>query len=803
MAKTLRIGFAMGGGVSLGTFNGAALTQVLKLAILRGNFDDVQVDCFSGASAGAMSLAVMLRSLVHQTPAQIANARTNLENEFGEEFSALGEDSKKLRDLIAAQVAQDIQEDVWVNDINIEALLKDGVSPEQSIKHTAGLLNRAAIEKIARDRIKFEGDTLDLSDKKILADRVLFGCALNNLTPILVDARREYTGEDIFLQALSDGMTSKTHREMRVFDLMFGHVTLTSLDDSHEHPRCWYRYREGVQKKGKTSDLRTRKAWSTIAATALASGAFPGAFEPVVLHRHNFEFGYIDKKSTGLWPMELVGEKSHAFTYSDGGALNNEPIRDCFRMASFLDAKMKKPGENVTRWIVFVDPNVAEPSTPLQVAMHRCWRLDDPNYLGTFDGWSLDRLTSLDRLVPFLGSLLGTVLNEARTIEGDKIFKTHKLFALRDGTRKILQSTLSNEPTTASLDALRKFIIDQLDSNRTNMLIPVGGLSLKAELERVIAEESSADGLGLLSGKVDDFCNNPGSSPHQDLWLRALAFVAIDLVMDMTGKSENTKLIAIAPEEPLPGGIFSGFGGFMSKEPGRFEVSAARYQAQQMLEKGGCITPASVAPDKPEFTDSQLHTYKNDFTSRIPIIVKRIDNLVNDSHLPLLPLLPNVFVRHFVTKALQRAVEKSFERDCILEIKFEFRLCMAKDFEGLELDGKGIRDRDIKPVHINGADTLITFATFNEYKARSFKWTCVHGNKEGTALRVDKNGLIDSVFCHVSFPTERQLKRACLMPNPIFSVTLNPEHQGTTLPASVWEAGLSNGVESLEDTLFS
>jgi len=64
MKKTLRIGFAMGGGVSLGTFNGAALTQTLKLAVLRGNCTDVQVDCFSGASAGAMSLAVMLRGLV-------------------------------------------------------------------------------------------------------------------------------------------------------------------------------------------------------------------------------------------------------------------------------------------------------------------------------------------------------------------------------------------------------------------------------------------------------------------------------------------------------------------------------------------------------------------------------------------------------------------------------------------------------------------------------------------------------------------------------------------------------------------
>lgn len=36
MSKTLKLGFAMGGGVSLGTFSGAALTEVVKQAIVFG-----------------------------------------------------------------------------------------------------------------------------------------------------------------------------------------------------------------------------------------------------------------------------------------------------------------------------------------------------------------------------------------------------------------------------------------------------------------------------------------------------------------------------------------------------------------------------------------------------------------------------------------------------------------------------------------------------------------------------------------------------------------------------------------------
>ena len=65
MGKTLKLGFAMGGGVSLGSFSGAALTETIKLALLYGTdkdgnpYENVVVDVFSGASAGAMSLGVM------------------------------------------------------------------------------------------------------------------------------------------------------------------------------------------------------------------------------------------------------------------------------------------------------------------------------------------------------------------------------------------------------------------------------------------------------------------------------------------------------------------------------------------------------------------------------------------------------------------------------------------------------------------------------------------------------------------------------------------------------------------------
>lgn len=804
MEKTLRIGFAMGGGVSLGTFNGAALTQTLKLAILRGHYRAVEVDCFSGASAGAMSLAVMLRGLVHQKPGELADARTALTSEFGEEFLSLTEGSDTQRDLLAAQVVQARQEQVWVRDINIDVLLKDGGGPGQELRYSAGLVNRAAVEKIAREAISFEGASLDLSGKRLLADRVLFGCALTNLTPILVDARAEHAQSTAHHPSLADGMTSWCHREMRVFDLMFGEVSLASLEDDRKHPSRWYRYWNGEKEEDKTSDLRTRKAWSTIAATAVASGAFPGAFEPVVLTRHSFEFGYQDAAQPGLWPAALAGCATHPFTYSDGGAFNNEPIRDCFRMASFLDADANK--DEIERWIVFVDPNVEEPVSVLQLPLHRTWRLEDPNILGTFDGWRLQRLASLDRLVPFAGSLVSAILNEARSIEGDKIFKTHKRFLLRDGIRLVLLQALTQQPDPEALEALCDFITSQLESNRCNMLIPVGGLTLEAELRRVISEEAELSPLDSILGA---FLSDPASSALAGLWLRALAFVAVDLVMDMTGKSRATRLIAIAPApgEPLPGGLLAGFGGFMSEHPGEFEVRIARYRAQQVLEDMDGLALRRGPPQPKPVFDRQAD-YEKDFRSKIPLLARHLTRVLDDSHLPLLSLLPDWAMRLWIRWKLDGFVDKAFASTGERTLEVALHLRLAPDLPSLELDGKGVRDMDIKPVRVEGTPCLISIATLHyEVNAQGGlaqgHWQGVHLNAAGAALEVYRDGLLrDERFCQIELPSLALMRQALQQPNPRFSLTLQRAHEGTTLQASVWDAGLSPGVVALEETLY-
>ena len=113
MGTTLRVGFAMGGGNSLGTFNGAALSQALKLLLLRGvdrrgePYDAVEVDIFSGASAGSMSLALMLRGLLTPDSDRMMAAKVQLIAEFGAEFTQKPREPKRA--LIAAQILQDVQ----------------------------------------------------------------------------------------------------------------------------------------------------------------------------------------------------------------------------------------------------------------------------------------------------------------------------------------------------------------------------------------------------------------------------------------------------------------------------------------------------------------------------------------------------------------------------------------------------------------------------------------------------------------------------------------------------------------------
>lgn len=825
MATTLRVGFAMGGGVSLGTFNGAALTQALKLLLLRGRdrshepYGRVLVDVFSGASAGSMSLAIMLRGLVHPDPGRMAVARHRLTTEFGQAFTALPPDAQER--LLAAQVVQDIQEEIWVREITLKKLLGKGDEQARNRVHvTAGLVDRGAVEELARRYLSFPGPGIDLSHRKILADRVLFASSIANLSPILADARSEFPRDETGLLGLSDGLTSSVHRELRVFDLHFtdlftaGGTALDDLTDSDTFPRRWCRYHSG-EKISDTDNtgrgigsLLEKRAWAKLAATSIASGAFPGAFEPVPLERRSYEYGETEDGTGSLWPARLKDRDRHVFTYVDGGTFNNEPIREAFRLASFMDAQ--DPDGEFERLIVFVDPHFVVPDPSLRVPHHGRWLLDEPNrLLGAMDGLDLKRKASLDRILPAGISLLGAILNESRVIEADKVFRTRKRFSLRNEIREHLHRSLSTEPEVTALKELINRLSLLLSQDRAGVMIPAGALTLDGEVRRVVVEEGK-EGASLASlldktpAEIHVFLSDPESGPSDELpaWLRALTFVAVDRIMDLEGKMEGSQLIAISPAmdpadpgnlEELPGGLVSGFGGFTSEIPGRYEVEVARYCAQLFLEAGRRIEAGS-SPPRPVFSDADRREYLRELADGLKSLEGRLVHMIADSHVDILGAVPAGALRFFIEGRLARLARGKREK-----ATYELRLEVpGKEYE---FDGEGWGDQDLGPVKIGEKFYLITFATYTQGEPRPWSGHHVAPGKRALSVDRDRRGpLTDKAFCTVRLPTKAMLDHAGHLPYPVWVARIEKTDEGTRVPNDRWE--LLDEVDGLEGSIL-
>lgn len=819
MGTTLRVGFAMGGGNSLGTFNGAALSQALKLLLLRGidrngePYDRVEVDVFSGASAGSMSLVLMLRGLVYPDPDRMMAAKVQLIAEFGAEFTKQPRDAKKA--IIAAQILQDVQEEVWVREINLEKLL-GLASPdaERRIRFTAALLDRRAVEELAKRYLAFPdsggGDSggsdketpIDLSKRQILADRVLFASSIANLTPIVADATAEFPTGELGLLGLSDGMTSSVHSELRVFDLHLTSADVDFLTDPNAFPRRWCRYHAGPKVRDTLGtgrgigSLFESRGWWKIAATSIASGAIPFAFEPVPLERRAYEFGETEDGTASRWPKRLKGKDRHVFTYVDGGTFNNEPVREAFRLASFIDAQ--NPEEDFERLILFVDPHVVVPDPGLDLPHHGQWLLDGPN---------LSKKSSLDRLIPFTGALLTAITNESRVIEADKVFQTRKNFQIRNLIREELTGTLAPDPDPSSLESLAAKLAELLRTDRIGVLIPAGALTLEGELRRVIAEEGgSGQPLSSLGKKapeeIEAFAAGPGSAPEDErgAWLRALTFAAVDRVMDLEGKMQRSQLVAISPAtdpanparmEELPGRVANGFGGFMSELAGEHEVEVARYCTQLFLQAAGRINKRALGK-KPDFSKHRA-AYLKEVKAGLELVEGRLANLMAESHVDVLGKLPAGVLRYFIQGKLVRlAKEKTPASTC------ELRLQVPN--MSYEFDGRGLADGDLKPRKVGGKFYLITFAAYNDGDPKPWTGQHVVGKKQALKVDRDRKGVLtDKEFCRVALPTKAMLKEGEDLPHPVWVARIKGTDEGGRVGSDRWQ--LVDEVEGLERTI--
>jgi len=400
MGKTVKICLAMGGGVSLGTFSGASLTEAIKLLLLFGKdkngeeYDTVIVDGMSGASAGAIALTIMLKTLmdykkmmhiyndyVKKTKTSLIVSEDSLLEEIAQNYfnSTLADapiKEEKKPQLIAIQLAQKVQEQIWVERLNSEELFGDKIAkkPKLSPHSSFSLLDRGLLEKLAKEYI-LSSEGFNLSNRQILdPNRVIFACSLTNLLPMEIKLKQEKPPRRLQENILKS-TGSQNHTELRVIDFIFNkqHTDQDKPSDSR-----WFKLYADAPDVQMDLDINSQKAWGVVTATALACGAFPIAFEPVVLKRYSKEYAYDD------WPQAFkniqtevdtvenlrhksffnenganyIDYNSFNFPYIDGGTFNNEPIKEAYKIASFQD--FGKESEDFDRLVLFVDPAVRE-----------------------------------------------------------------------------------------------------------------------------------------------------------------------------------------------------------------------------------------------------------------------------------------------------------------------------------------------------------------------------------------------------------------------------------------------------------
>ena len=809
MGKTLRLGFVMGGGVSLGTFSGAALSEAIKQQIVYGQYDTeekdsdgnkiyapydkVEIDVFSGASAGAISLAIMLRILVNPRDKyrflgfrSYDNLRDHLEQKLSRQFGGKlieikMEFPEKYEQLLAAQTIQEFQDKVWAKKVDVDRFLGTG-SFEKNMRDYPGFMDRGIVDQLGTDIFQFQTPASRLKHKILLGDRVLFGCTLANLSHTLKKSKRTHLEDGhkpSLIKALNDSSVDRIHSELRVFDLNFNEI---NSSEGAYYPLRWVQFHDGddmviIQEDQHGSEynkiienLNGNNAWREITATAIASAAVPFAFEPVVLNRYRFEYG-------SEWAEELKGKESYPFTYVDGGVFNNEPVKEAFRLASYIDTT--KEDKDFERQLIFVDPDVTELENQFKIHAH------EKLSIGRSFFSSKTKVTTkptILRLLSGITHILSAILNEAQSVEVGKISKLLDKFELREQMRLFYRETIKSIPSDDHISLMIDFAKKELDVMREKLCLPKKSLQIQHELIRIANEERAylkpllplSNEKKLLKQALKFVADkNPSKSENAVLWLYILSCLTLDISMDMVGKTSHTKLIPIAPfnfydknEEfklmALPGKGMAGFTGFASHEASIYEVEHGKFCSMRILQELQLTEQNEQnLPCPPPFDYSQYDDFlKNNLRASI---VKRIKEMLPSGFSTIMPFLDG-----YLNESIYNFVESNIDGNAKASY-FEFRIRVPNDtylLRGFSPDGTVNSKRSVYPVSIHGEFFLITKIAFD---FEDDQWKGAHTNFMQN-LYIDKAKLFDDIpSISLELPVMSYHSEAYLSPNPLFT----------------------------------
>lgn len=884
MGKELRLSMAMGGGVSLGTFSGASLTQAVKLMVMDGyyhqKYDRITIDSFSGASAGAISLAIMLRVLIQQSDEQLDRAEINLKNELGEEQYEMVKEKlnvdepllssnpnktfNKWHELLAIQAAQDLQKQIWVNDLNINSLLGISKNREPSrsewrniqkkLDRQPSLFLRENVEKIAHEYFPINQETFDVERRALIDNRCLFGCTLTNLSPITMSSKDAFEVDDSGMFGLRDGLRSFYHRDMRVFDLHFTDILplLNGANDNSENavsfPERWYRIHSGPPVKDHLDNISADSTWSVIAATAIACGAFPGAFEPVFLKRRKSEYGetiwkqmkiekFAELTEDERYKFENYPSDHYPFAYADGGAFNNEPIREAYRLAYFMDSSTSGQTDNVRR-VLTVDPNVTDEY--LSLGNNFTQRFDvqyrkEGGRRGNVERtYKYKHKNSFSMLLAYGGDLAGAILNQASVNEADKIWQKKDELKQKRQFKKQFRKLQVDTPDLEEIKEMITLIKDKLDAMRLKDQLPTVQVNFEREIRRII-HENPQETNSLEEDEIQRFLkfgknlNNPDGL-DLNVWYKVLMLAQLDVMTGLTGVDSNAHILSIAPfvikeglaeKLQLFGTSMRGFGGFFSQKARLHDFEAGKWAAMHFLELdnfGDKSNHNEQSEGRNElFTNLKSGDFQSDISmSDVNNEIKTNSGFFKERILELLPFMGRKRFRLFFKKDYDNTIDDllhlSDRKPVTIKLKItgvKEKFKIIKNNNGLGLYEMWSRQRSIMPIRANSHSAVLELT----YDLSSQKWTgdLLHANEIlkievlNYSFRAHRNPTL-----MIPMPKEKELMEAFLATNdPILTLDLSNidlkgdqyrEFEGT--PAGYrWHAGYH--VTSLEEILFS
>ena len=498
-------------------------------------YTSVRFDVFSGASAGAMSLGLLVHTLAHPSFVRKADEPLNR------------------------------QRDAWVKRIDIRELIPD---PKRYVN---SLLDRGAVDQIAAELMRWEQGVQPYGN--FLGPRVLFSCTLANLNGIPVNGRK--TGQGA---AFLDALQTTLYEDIRAFDLRL------DPDDGPPDP------------KGRfvRHDLADPESWNDIAATCVAAGAFPIAFEPVVLERNSAEYG-------NLWPEAWSGINitSFPFTFSDGGMFNNEPLRQVMKLIGEMDAE----SGDFKRVVLFIDPNLSGTKEDLSLDYYRELDVRDPDNTlwklsRLFDGRDVEERPYVDRMAALAAPLIGAVAGQAAFKDWLAAEKVNNRLGwradLRSGVIDLFR--LLDDSTSEDRAAFDEFATGIRD--RLNKVLEEKGkksihgntnLALKSEEDRILGEE--VEGLASLPDRRRQACVHLLSLFDQVAGLRDRRKVK---GLGIGPVDENDKPVELA------GNFVANFGGFFQEKYREHDFEVGRALAGRLLVKSELLRDPHQVQRKPD-----------------------------------------------------------------------------------------------------------------------------------------------------------------------------------------------------------